>query len=475
MRLSSSSSFQGSENLDAKEVLQQEIPWQTYMTAKLINPQELELIKRFDKQLPEVQDSLLDQAGPAYFEAFMTVLRATTKEGVVRYVLALLDDVVTRDPSRAALCHPHREAFSDRGQPPYTVFLRHLNRTDWFTQEKACRMLTALIAHRPDKERSPLTTGEKFVPAVESGSFVETGETAVVQFLEWLTSQLRRPTSQLKSVPTAVHALASVLRERGTRLLFHREGGVALLAPLLRLAAQGQVTNIQLTYEAVLCVWLLSYLPECQKAIQDCGIPRSLVGIVGLNIKEKVTRVALFALRNILASEKVDISTEVVDSKFLRLVQIRMLQSWGDEDILPTLEWLDEKIRSSIEILSSYEKYKKEILSGRLEWGPMHTEDQFWKQNVEKFEEKDFNILRVLLRLLEISREVKTLAVGCHDLGQFVSYHPHGRFIVGDLRGKEIVMELMRHSDPEVQKNALLCVQKIMLSRDKLDFLTAAS
>ena len=79
------------------------------------------------------------------------------------------------------------------------------------------------------------------------------------------------------------------------------------------------------------------------------------------------------------------------------------------------------------------------------------------------------------MRLLEISRDVKTLAVGCHDLGQFVTYHSHGRFIVSDLRGKEIVMELMRHNDPEVQKNALLCVQKIMLSRDKLDFLTAAS
>ena len=81
----------------------------------------------------------------------------------------------------------------------------------------------------------------------------------------------------------------------------------------------------------------------------------------------------------------------------------------------------------------------------------------------------------MLLRLLSVSREVKVLSVGCHDLGQFVTYHPHGRNIVSDLHGKEIVMELMRHSDPEVQKNALLCVQKIMLSREKFEFLAAAS
>lgn len=44
--------------------------------------------------------------------------------------------------------------------------------------------------------------------------------------------------------------------------------------------------------------------------------------------------------------------------------------------------------------------------------------------------------------------------------------HPQGRYIVADLRGKELVMRLMAHPDPEVQKQALLCVQKIMLTRD---------
>jgi len=46
---------------------------------------------------------------------------------------------------------------------------------------------------------------------------------------------------------------------------------------------------------------------------------------------------------------------------------------------------------------------------------------------------------------------------------------------VSDLRGKELVMRLMTHPDPDVQKRALMAVQKIMLPRDKLDFLQAAS
>lgn len=42
---------------------------------------------------------------------------------------------------------------------------------------------------------------------------------------------------------------------------------------------------------------------------------------------------------------------------------------------------------------------------------------------------------------------------------------------IAEFRGKELVMRLMMHPDPEVQKQALLCVQKIMLARDKLEFL----
>lgn len=39
-------------------------------------------------------------------------------------------------------------------------------------------------------------------------------------------------------------------------------------------------------------------------------------------------------------------------------------------------------------------------------------------------------MLRVLLKLLEQSRENRTLAVAASDLGHFISAHPHGRNIV---------------------------------------------
>ena len=45
----------------------------------------------------------------------------------------------------------------------------------------------------------------------------------------------------------------------------------------------------------------------------------------------------------------------------------------------------------------------------------------------------------MLLKLLETSRESRTLAVGASDLGKFISAHPHGRSIV---TGEGIVFSL---------------------------------
>jgi hypothetical protein len=39
-------------------------------------------------------------------------------------------------------------------------------------------------------------------------------------------------------------------------------------------------------------------------------------------------------------------------------------------------------------------------------------------------------VLRVLLKLLETSRDAKTLAVGCHDLGCFITHYPAGKGLV---------------------------------------------
>ncbi|KAK9845988.1 hypothetical protein WJX81_007801 [Elliptochloris bilobata] len=467
-------------------VLRRDVPWETYLTARLISEPDLQLIRSYDKRGRARQEELLAEVGPAHVEAFLTVLRNVTKEDTVQYVLAVLDDMLTHDASRAKLFHAPLGKQPDRPRDPYTIFLRLLQRTDWFTQEKACRLLTAILGARPGKAVAEAPPGPMMngaasssvaasapcapPPQAESGAV----QSVLVSFTGWLCSQLRRPSNPGRSVPAAVAALGGLLREAPARALFAKSGGVALLAPLLRAGAAGGpgAPSSQLLYEAGLAVWQLSFYQPAAAAMGQAGMLPGLVELTRTAAKEKVVRVALLALRNLLAAPGLELGPEMVDLGLPKVVQQRKLQNWEDEDIPAMLEELDEALAANIKLLSSWDKYKKEVLSGSLDWTPMHTSDAFWVENAPHFEERDFQVLRLLLKLLETSRESRTLAVAASDLGRFIAAHPHGRNIVADLRGKELAMRLMMHPDAEVQKQALLAVQKILLAKDKLAFLT---
>ena len=64
----------------------------------------------------------------------------------------------------------------------------------------------------------------------------------------------------------------------------------------------------------------------------------------------------------------------------------------------------------------------------------------------------------------QIQMDPKTLAVACHDIGEFAVHYPAGRFLANDLGGKEHSMRLMTHHDEEVRKSALKCVQKLLVT-----------
>eukprot|EP01025_Chloroclados_australasicus_P037275 TRINITY_DN37_c0_g1_i1.p2 TRINITY_DN37_c0_g1~~TRINITY_DN37_c0_g1_i1.p2 ORF type:complete len:465 (-),score=79.62 TRINITY_DN37_c0_g1_i1:387-1781(-) len=460
-----------STEITSEQVLSRDVPWETYLTARLISDRDLQLIRRFDKSTDTIQASLLEEAGPAYVEAFMTVLRNVTKEEVVQYVLAVLDEMVTSFPSKAVLFHDHSvRSLNPEAPEHFTIFLRLLSRQDWYTQEKAARLLAAVLNCRPNKADLKVEPDTP-TDAIPQDKLTQT----IQQFVDWLVGQLRRPTNEKRSVQVTVSVLAVLLKERGVRAFFLKAGGVPLLKPILKTPpSPGQPAITQLRYESGLCVWLLSYMKEAVDAMAQCGIAEGLMDMLKNAIKEKVVRVALMAIKNLIDEDKShEIEQQMMEQGIDKILNIRSLQSWGDEDMYEIMEAIDTKLKEDMEVLSSFERYKKEVLSGTLEWSPIHTQDSFWQTNLEKFDEKDYQILRLLIKLLESSRESTTLAVGCHDLAEYISHHANGKQIVSDLRGKEIVMGLMTHPEGEVQKQALLCVQKLMLTKDRLEFLTA--
>ena len=140
---------------------------------------------------------------------------------------------------------------------------------------------------------------------------------------------------------------------------------------------------------------------------------------------------------------------------------------------------------------AAFEAYRREVLSGALggesgEAPPTNGAEapygrfnaRFWRVHApSSMEQDDFALVRVLMRLLDpgSSADPTTLRLACHDLGQFATYHPHGRSVLRQLSAYGSVAQLLAHGDESVRRASLLCTQRIMLSRDAMDKLSMVS
>ena len=120
-------------------------------------------------------------------------------------------------------------------------------------------------------------------------------------------------------------------------------------------------------------------------------------------------------------------------------------------------------LQASMATMSSFDVYKKELMGGKLEWSPSHKSENFWKDNHKAFEAENCTAIKTLVALLVPESDAQTLAVACHDIGEFVKHHPEGRRLMTQFGAKLAVMSILKHSDPEVQKHALTAVQRLMV------------
>ncbi|KAL9673452.1 hypothetical protein QQ045_029710 [Rhodiola kirilowii] len=451
--------------LTTEQVLKRDIPWETYMTTKLIRGTSLQLLRRFDKRSHSYRTTLLDDDGPAYVGVFVGILRDIVKKETVEYVLALIEEMLTANPKRARLFHDEALASDDLHltQLSYFPHFRLLWRGNWFIQEKSCRLLGLILSERPKSRDVAFQNGE----SSKAKNQYTTVDDVLKGLVDWLCAQLKNPSHPSRGVLTAISCLATLLKEPVVRSSFVQADGVKLLIPLITPASTQQ--SIQLLYETCLCIWLLSfYEPAIEFMATSKTLPQ-LIGIVKGSTKEKVVRVVVLTLKNLL--HKGTFGAQMVDLGLPQIVQSLKAQAWSDDDLLEGLNELEEGLKDSIKKFSSFDKYKQEVLLGHLDWSPMHKDPLFWRDNITHFEESDFQILRVLITIMDTSSDPRALAVACFDLSQFIQHHPAGRIIVTDLKAKEHVMKLMNHDNAEVTKSALLCIQRLFLGTKYASFL----
>lgn len=221
-------------------------------------------------------------------------------------------------------------------------------------------------------------------------------------------------------------------------------------------------------YQLVFCLWVLTFNPLLAEKMNKFNVIPILADILSDCAKEKVTRIILAVFRNLIEKpEDSHVAKEhciaMVQCKVLKQLSILEQRRFDDEDITGDVEFLSDKLQSSVQDLSSFDEYATEVKSGRLEWSPVHKSAKFWRENAQRLNEKNYELLRILVHLLETSTDPLVLSVASFDVGEYVRHYPRGKNVIEQLGGKQLVMQLLSHEDPNVRYEALLAVQKLMV------------
>lgn len=413
--------------------------WQSYLQGQMISQEDYNFIVAFDTSNAELREQTLTNNRMQCAKTLLTLLGHISKDQTVQYLLILVDDMLNEDKSRVEIF----KEFSKKKKTDsvWSVFLSLLNRNDAFIQNISARIVAKIACWSTElMEGADLTF-----------------------YLTWLRDQLRIQGNEY--LQAVARCLQMLLRIDEYRMAFVTMEGISTLVYVL-----GTRVNFQIQYQLTFCLWIMSFNPVLAERMGRYNVIPVLADILADSVKEKVTRIILATFVNIIKkpedhSISKDHAIAMVQRKVLKQLEIlaQSGQKFEDPDILEDIEFLTETLQASVVDMSSFDEYATEVKSGRLEWSPVHSSDKFWRENACRLNEKNYELLKILIRLLESSKDPLVLAVAAHDIGEYVRHYSRGKIVAENLGGKHLVMQMLTHDDPNVRYEALLCVQKLMV------------
>jgi len=225
----------------------------------------------------------------------------------------------------------------------------------------------------------------------------------------------------------------------------------------------------QMLYKYMFALWMLSFDAEIAPSLQERDVVPNIRAMLATCRVEKVIRLGLVVIRNFLpvksnAQFPKALAEDIVETSTLDVLNQLEIEKWRDQELYEEIREVSQMVAVQVSALSSFEKYEKEVDSGFLVWGHLHS-NKFWGENVSKFDQNQFGVVKKLCALLTRVDDEVTHAVACHDIGEFSVLHPLGKKKIAEFGVKDRVMELMASTDRDVRREALLCCQKIMLNK----------
>ncbi|CAE8623305.1 unnamed protein product [Polarella glacialis] len=402
--------------------------WESYEATKGC----AHILKLIEGDAPAIKNKALIQSHIAVLGACMNAM-SMQDEKPVQWLLTFFYDLLREDSTAYSI-------FEEAAKGQITIYkplMALLGRqgVDSYSADKAAWLLTAVMSHVPRCFSQADVTGLLALLLDSKSPCTELG------VLEAITNLLKSDVFR-----------SSVWTQPGVMDRIFSIDSKSAPSPYL--------------YKCVFAIWMLSFDSEATKVLKERQVIKKIRDIVTCSRVEKVIRLCLTVLKNFLGNK--GLCEDIVEEGILEAVQVLEFEKWRDTELYDDIRDMATQISSEVNEMSNFERYERELQTGRLQWGFIHS-SKFWAENALKFESNDFRALKVLAGLLlSLLTDSTTLAVACHDLGEFVTLHPFGKKKVAQLQVKERVMELMGNTEAshkEVRREALLCCQKIMLNK----------
>ncbi|KAG0282010.1 H(+)-transporting V1 sector ATPase subunit H [Linnemannia gamsii] len=401
------------------------IPWEGYQRATLITPTELNYIKAVEKKTGEDLSRVVENEGPVYADLFISLLQKLVRVDTIQSILILIDDLLLDHEERATY---FLDLVKKDPSLPYAPLLKCLRSEDDFVPLKASKILTTILCASPK-------------PSSE----------AAEELFRWTTAQLQSNSPAV--VDLAVQVLESVLRQRAVRPIYwNSPHAMDALVKILKTEAP----TPQMQYQVIYCFWILTFDTEIAQDInRRYDVIPPLVEIAKSAIKEKVIRVIISTLRNLVEKAPEANLAAMAAVKLLTFTENLSTRKWSDGEILEDVNYLKAELEENFQTLTTFEVYQAELLSGRLIWSPPHQSDLFWTKNWRELKKENYALLRILARLLSTAGDPIVLSVAANDIGQYVKRDPSSKKFLQELGVKQRIMELMSHPDQDVRYNSV--------------------
>lgn len=428
------------------------IPWDGFARSELLTQQEAkQLIELEGHTIKKRKETALN---PDHIDDYTnTLLNLLSRDlplernDVKKYILVLFADLLENDLFIDKLIE------LNNGNPDVilTPFVKYLDNNDEIIRLFSIYNLTSILIQ----------------PEIQP-----TDDSIVLKLFQSLNHLIESSNFNLKFL--SIELIVDLLLIKPYRSIYwtkHDEFISNLFLNLNEYLNNNSSDSIQFQYKILLSIWLLSFNSKILKELSTIYQNESLIllKLVKISIKEKIIRLIISILNN-FTSIPSDLKNSLNNIKFLILIGniepvLNNLQNrkWSDDELIEDLEKLSSKISDVYSNLTSFDEYLQELNSKNLRNSPTHSNDEFFIDNLSKFQDSNYKIFKQLIELLDFDgNDSSNYAFILNDIGKILKLDSKAIDVLNELHKKTKIMELLNHKNSEVRYAALKTTQLIV-------------